>query len=184
MKDLGEQDKKNLDALITNSEKFINASCVFPSSNEKSNMKDFNAKTLDGGIFSQEDLKKYDLTMVNIWTTWCSSCVEEMSELQALYEKLPENMNMISICPNADTETELAKEILSKNGCKFPTLIPDEKLQESLIDYVDAYPTTVFIDSEGNIIGDAQIGAPSQNKEGIADAYLELMNKRLEMSIK
>lgn len=184
MKELGEKDKKNLDALIANSEKFINGSCVFPSSNEKSNMKDFNAKTLDGGTFTQEDLAKYDITMVNIWTTWCGGCIEEMPELQALYEKLPENMNMISICGNGDMEEELAREILNKNGCKFSTLIPDEKLQESLIKYIDAFPTTVFVDTEGNIIGDKLIGAPAQNKEDIADAYLDLMNERLEMSIK
>lgn len=184
MKELGEKDKKNLDELISNSEKFMNGSCVFPSSNEKSNMKDFNAKTLDGGTFTQEDLVKYDITMVNIWTTWCRGCIEEMSELQDLYEKLPENMNMISICCNGDTEGELAGEILNKNGCKFSTLIPDEKLQESLIKYIDAYPTTVFVDSEGNIIGDKITGAPAQNKEDVAEAYLDLMNARLEMSIK
>lgn len=184
LKDLSEMDKKNLDALIANRDNFVNSTCIFPglSDNAKTNMKDFQAKTLDGGTFSQKDFAKYDITMVNIWTTWCGYCVEEMPELQALYEKLPKNMNMISICCDADTESELAKEILSKKSCKFPSLIPDEKLQKSLLNKIDGYPTTVFVDSEGNIIGDAQTGAPSQKKEEVADAYLTLMKERLEMS--
>ncbi|WP_049753781.1 TlpA family protein disulfide reductase [Alkaliphilus oremlandii] len=178
--DLSEQDKKNIEALISNFDSFVNNFCIFPSSNVEKNMKNFNAKMLNGGNFTQEDFAKYDITMVNIWATWCRGCVEEMPELQAVYEKLPENMNMISICSNAGTEAELAKEILDKKGCKFPTLIPDEKLEESLLDYLDAYPTTVFVDSKGNIIGEEQIGAPSQNKEDVTDAYLNLMNEILE----
>ena len=182
LKNANGEDKKNLDQLITNLDKIAKEACVFPSVNVKENMNDFSAKTLDGKTFSQEDLERYDLTMVNIWSTGCSACIAEMPELQDLYEKLPKNMNMISICGDAGTETELAKSILTKKGCKFTTLIPDEKLQESLLDYVDAFPTTIFVDSKGNIVGESQIGAPSPNKEEIADAYLKLIKERLEMS--
>ena len=30
----------------------------------------------------------YDLTLVNVFTTWCSPCVKEIPELQELYKEM------------------------------------------------------------------------------------------------
>lgn len=145
-------------------------------------MKDFSATTLDGGTFTNEDLAKYDLTMVNIWTTWCTSCIEEMPDLQELYAgMLPDNVNLITICGDASEESALAKEILEKLGCTIPTLIPDEKLIDSLMWEIRAWPTTIFVDSEGNMIGEEQIGAP-ESGGSIAEGYLDMIHERLAMA--
>lgn len=144
------------------------------------NMNDFSADTLDGGTFSNKDFENYDITMVNIWTTWCSFCVVEMSELQGLYEKLPENINMITVCADATTEEAVAKLIIEDNKCKFPVLIPDEKLEKSLLRYISSLPTTVFVDNKGNVIGSEHIGLPDSIGK-IADGYLKIINKKLEM---
>jgi len=34
--------------------------------------------------------KEHDLTMVNIFTTWCTPCVEEMPDLEKLYQQMEE----------------------------------------------------------------------------------------------
>lgn len=44
-------------------------------------MTDFTTTTMDGGTFTNEDLADYKLTMVNIWSTTCHFCVEEMPGL-------------------------------------------------------------------------------------------------------
>lgn len=142
-------------------------------------MSDFSARTLSGSTFTQENLTPYDLTMVNIWTTWCGYCIAEMPELQKVYKNLPKNVNMISICCDADSETDSANEILDKNNCTFETLIPDDKLTDSILNQVSGYPTTIFVDKNGNVVGNVQLGAPSAGDD-VSEAYLNLINQRLE----
>ena len=52
----------------------------------------FSAKTLDGEKITQEYFGQYDLTMVNVWASWCPPCRGELRELGELYGKLPECM--------------------------------------------------------------------------------------------
>ena len=44
----------------------------------------FESKTLDGEDVSQDIFSKADLTMVNIWGTFCGPCIKEMPELGEL----------------------------------------------------------------------------------------------------
>ncbi len=144
----------------------------------KSNMNDFNAETLNGENFTSEDLKKYDLTMVNLWFTGCKPCVDKMPDTQELYSKLPENVNMVSICADGNGNKELASKIVSESNVKYPALIPDDKLNESILKNVSVFPTTIFVDKDGNIVGDPMEGSPASN---YVDMYLEEVNKRLEL---
>lgn len=181
---LTDTDKATLDLLFSEREELKNNICLFPpvviTFSTGANMNDFNAATLSGDTFTQNELTKYDLTMVNIWTTWCGPCISEMPDLQELYEKLPDNVNLITVCADAGEETELANEIINDSGCKFNVLIPDDKLQKSLVDEVNAYPTTVFVDKNGNIVGDVQVGVPGQNP---AEAYMKIIEERLDMAV-
>ena len=141
-------------------------------------MADFSASTLTGDTFHQGNLKDYDLTMVNIWTTWCGYCLDEMPDLQEVYDNLPEHVNMITVCVDGDSEASTAEDILEENGCTFQVLIPDEKLNDSLLSLVSAYPTTVFVDSAGNLVGDPQVGV-ARGGATTAEAYLDLIEDRL-----
>ncbi|AOT72439.1 TlpA family protein disulfide reductase [Geosporobacter ferrireducens] len=192
---LNETDKADVDLLAAQFDALKNSICMFPLGKDDFggyepptissdiNMNDFSAATLDGSIFTNDDLAKYDLTMVNIWTTWCTYCIEEMPDLQKLYsDMLPDNVNLITICGDAKEEPELSRKIMERIECTFKTLVPDEKLQKSLLNEVQAFPTTIFVDSEGNIVGDPQMGAPSADGK-VADAYLKLINERLRMVV-
>lgn len=136
----------------------------------------FTAQTIDGDTVDETIFADYDLTMVNIWTTWCGYCIEEMPELEELYAQLPENVNLISICCDADSEPELAREILSTSGVTFLTLEQSEDVYTQLTQYVVGFPTTVFLDSQGNAVGGAQVGMPAG---GALDGYMALIEDRL-----
>jgi thiol-disulfide isomerase/thioredoxin len=110
----------------------------------------------------------------------CGSCIEEMPELEKVYEGLPKNVNMISICTDGDESNELAKNIMTVKGDKFKALIPDSKLRKSLTDSIDAFPTTVFVDKEGNIVG-TQVGVP--DADNIVKGYNTLIDKYLKTAI-
>lgn len=118
----------------------------------------FKAKDLDGNEINQDIFKNHDLTMINIWATWCGYCVEEFPEIAKLCTEKPANVNIITICTDGDEENELAKKILADNGNSFIALQPSEDLKK-LLDRVYSLPTTIFVDKNGNLVGSMIEGA-------------------------
>lgn len=136
---------------------------------------DMEAQPVDESIFSG-----YDLTMVNIWATWCGYCVQEMPELAKLKDMLPENVNLITICDDATTETELAYNILQRTGAtNFQTLMGTQEIYDQFLYQVYAFPTTYFLDSQGNPVGEPIVGVP--DLEDAAGAYYGVIQEVLAM---
>ena len=50
----------------------------------------FTAADLEGNPVSEEIFKDYDLTMINIWATFCGPCISEMPDLGKLNEEWKE----------------------------------------------------------------------------------------------
>lgn len=180
--ELSEKDKSDINLLIGSVEALKNNIMIFPAQKMQieGSLSQFSSIDMDGKEVTQDIFKKYDLTMINIWTTWCGFCVEEMPELQELYAQLPQNINMISICVDASDETETAKQILSDSKAEFTTIQGNDELNNILINNVQGYPTTIFVDKEGNIVGDPQIGAPENDESKLIEAYMSLINKNLD----
>lgn len=139
---------------------------------------DFAVEAMDGKLVTRADcFEAYDLILVNIWGTFCGPCVEEMPELAKLYHHLPDRVNMITICVDVkkdESSRKFAEKVLKESGADFKTLIPDALLEQSLTELVTAYPTTVFADSDGKLVGGPYFG--SQDEEG----YLEAIEERLQ----
>lgn len=129
---------------------------------------------------TQDIFADYDLTMVNIWATWCGYCIQEMPELAKLKDMLPENVNLISICDDASTEIQLAYEILQTTGAtNFSTLMATQEMYDQFLNQVYAFPTTYFLDSNGMPVGEAITGVPSL--EDAAQTYLSIIYEVLEL---
>lgn len=140
----------------------------------------FATVTTAGDEVTESIFTDYDITMVNIWATWCSPCVNEMEELQELYAGLDDNVNVISICYDGATKTELANEIFSANGVEFMALVPDSQIEANIISTLQYFPTTIFVNSEGNIVGTRMEGAPSSNVVATYEYYIEEALSTLE----
>jgi thiol-disulfide isomerase/thioredoxin len=150
-----------------------------PKTSFTGSMESFSAPDIEGNTVTEAIFSDYDVTMVNIWTTWCGYCIMEMPDLQELYENLPENVNLVSICGDADTERELVAEILSEYGISFTVIEANDDINRSFMSDVQAYPTTVFLDSKGRPIGNPQLGIPGYG-ESVSDSYMLLINAALE----
>lgn len=128
---------------------------------------EFATKTLADQEINSSIFKDNKLTMINIWATFCEPCIAEMPDLQKLSEEVKsEKVNVLGVVsdtPDADTE-ELAKTILAKKGVKYTNIIPDEQIVNNLLNNISAVPTTLFVDSEGNIVGDLVIGSRSKEE--------------------
>ncbi len=138
----------------------------------------FTAETMSGLEFNTDSFGDYDLTMVNIWATWCSPCVKEMPYLQDLYEQLPENINLITICSDATLDPDLANEILADSNAEFETIIADETVSSIVLSRIQAFPTSVFVDKNGTVLHAVE-GAP--NSDDIAGVYLQLINDIMDI---
>lgn len=141
----------------------------------------FKTTDLNGNKVTSDLFSKNKLTMVNIWATWCGPCIDEMPEISKLYNELPIGTNVISICTDAgDDEDSLytAKEVMNKSNAKFKTLIPDVVLKKNLTDGIQVFPTTIFIDSKGKVVGSPHFGEPTAEgfKKSI-DEHLKLVEE-------
>lgn len=140
----------------------------------------FTTTTITGEEVTNGIFAEYDLTMVNIWATWCSPCVEEMDELQEVYESMDDNTNLISICYDGNSAGDTASQILEANGVTFDSLLPNEDIENNIFSTIQYFPTTIFIDSNGNIVGEYLEGAPSYDTvntyNSIIESYRELLD--------
>ena len=168
---LTEEAKKDLEENYAEIENFKSLIDVYKPISEtekvaKSKL-EFTTKTLEGSEIDSSILKSSKITMVNIWGTNCQPCIDEMPDIQSLYEEVRgDGVNIIGIVsdtPDKDNE-ELAKKILSTKGVQYTNIIPDETLKKNILDKISAVPTTLFVDKEGNIIGDLVVGSRSREE--------------------
>ena len=140
----------------------------------------FTATDVEGNTVTEEILADYDLTMVNVWATWCGFCIEEMPAFADLKNSLPENVNLITICEDASIEPELTQQILKASNANFTTLAATaDMFYGGMLSNVYAFPTTMFLDSEGKPVGEDVVGVPSLDDP--AGAYLSIIMERLAM---
>ena len=140
----------------------------------------FTAQTLEGETVTEEIFGRHDLTMVNVWASWCPPCRGELKELGKLYSKLPENVGFLSVTVDDRGDLADAQALLEENGCAFPCLDGQgsEGLMKGFLNQVMAIPTTIFFDSRGNQVGQWIVGVPRGSS--VVDAYMAEIQTRLD----
>ena len=121
----------------------------------------FQAKTIEGDSFSPENFAGADVTAINIWSTTCGPCIREMPELAEYAKTLPENLRIMTWCIDADISasgSEIAK-YLSECGFQGITLASGDGDLQKLYQKLMYTPTTIFVDSEGNLVAEPLVGA-------------------------
>lgn len=127
---------------------------------DKKMLPNFTAKDQDGNPFTNEDIAKNDATVINLWFTGCSACIEEMDEINELADELKkeDGVDFVSMCTdvNYDESTKEAYERIIKD--KKPTYkalaVDYEGDMKEYLEGIFVYPTTIVVDKNGNIIGD------------------------------
>ena len=129
-------------------------------------------ETLDGQQVDQNLFSESKLTMVNLWATWCGPCIRELPDLGELAEEASAmDVQIIGIVHDAydirngevdEAQAEVARIIVERANVGFPVLIPDETLMNGLLKNVRGFPTTWFVDAQGNIVGSPISGSYSK----------------------
>ena len=136
----------------------------------------FETRDIDGNIVTSEELfSKYDVTMVNVWATWCYWCVMELPELEKLNNKLSgKNCAVIGLLGDGEDKQTIkyAKELMQDAGCDYLCLLPFEGWEDIFI-MDEGWPTSFFINSKGEMVGEPVVGAAVDMYEECIDSILE-----------
>ena len=145
-----------------------------------STVADFQSQTLDGEDVTNDIFSGSELTMVNIWATYCGPCIEEMPDLGEIsrsYDK--SQFQIVGIVSDVTKPNDAtAEKIIKETKADYTHIIDSKSLEKGLLSSLDAVPTTVFVDKNGNILGDPYIGSRSKSDwEGSIDKLLKSNSK-------
>lgn len=142
----------------------------------------FTTEDINGEEYTEAVFQEADLTMVNVFATWCGPCVNEIPYLAELDEKMKDKgVQVIGIVMDAVKGTEKDEEgikkaqiLAEKTKAEYPFLLPDSGYMNGRLAYVQAFPETFFVDKNGNIVGETYSGSRS------LEEWEEIVNTELE----
>ncbi|NLB61111.1 MAG: redoxin domain-containing protein [Clostridiales bacterium] len=120
------------------------------------NISGFSTVDLYGNQVDSIILGKYELTIFNLWATWCSPCLNEMPHLQKLYENYEQQgVNVVGLLSEGNGSTpSSAKALCESKGYTYPTLryVTDNTLK-TLVSKSGGYiPVTYAVNSSGEVL--------------------------------
>ena len=138
---------------------------------------DFSTVDLDGNEVTQEIFADAEITMINFWATFCGPCIKEMPELQKIHAKYEGRAQIIGVPTDVNfddkesTEYKNAIKTLEWAEAEFKNVKPAGGL-EAIMQNMQFVPTTIFVDSEGKIIGEPVVGADTEQYKARIEEYL------------
>ncbi len=112
--------------------------------------------TMDGVALNLSDFRGKPV-ILNFWASWCGPCTAEMKAIEAVYQKhKTEDVIILAVNQGENDETIKGYGELWKLNFR---LTRDAGQEAGRIYKVQALPTTVFVDRQGNI-HEYHIGGP------------------------
>jgi len=130
----------------------------------------FTTVDMDGNTVTDAVFRDAKLTMINFWAYWCGPCVREMPDLQKLQEKYGDaGLQILGISDEEYEEDNI--DVLEQLGITYTCIRYTGAFDDYLM--TGYIPDTIFIDSEGHVLGEVLIGSNSyEGWEEIILSYL------------
>ena len=145
----------------------------------------FETTDLAGNVVTADVFADHKLTMINVWATYCSPCLQEMPELGELSKEYKDKGVQIIGIPIdtleqdgtwSQSQVANAASLASQTGADYLHILPSQDLIQAGLSDIYAVPTTFFVDSSGNVTGDTYMGSKSKKEwEKVIDQTLENM---------
>lgn len=158
---------RNLEEQIAEMENENGASDTNGQENNAENVspfKNFSGKDFDGNSVDESLFSENAVTVLNFWFTGCKPCVAELPKLNELNDAIK---SMGGEVVGINTETfdgneaaiQEASAILESQGAKYRNLSIDSASDAGkYASDIMAFPTTILVDRNGNIVGDPLLG--------------------------
>lgn len=140
---------------------------------------DMDNKPVDASIF-----KGKNLTMINIWATFCGPCIQEMPDLSQLNKEYADKGFQVVGIP-VDTMgsdgkisqkmVDTAKDVVKEGKADYLHILPSESLNKAKLSQVQSVPETIFVDENGKQVRGSYIG--SRSKEDWAKIIEKLLKE-------
>ena len=134
------------------------------NSEADSPFRNFSGQDLDGNSVDESLFSGNAVTVVNFWFTGCKPCVAELSKLDELNNTL-KAMGGEVIGINTETfdgneaAIKEAAAVLESQGAKYRNISIDSASDAGkYASDIMAFPTTILVDRNGNIVGDPILG--------------------------
>jgi len=102
--------------------------------------------------------------IVNVWGSWCTTCLKEMPEFVSFYSKVKDKVQLVGIAVE-ERSPEDSKKFVIKHGMSWPNYYDRENKSRGYFGM--GVPVTWFIDETGNI---------KYKKIGIVESEQELID--------
>lgn len=136
----------------------------------------FTSYDLAGNEVTQDILAEADLTVLNIWGTFCGPCIREMPDLGEIAEEYKDKgVQIIGLASDVYDESgiEKANEIIEKTNANYLHLLPTQDLYDIYLKNVMAIPETLFLDKDGYILDSITGARDKETWISLIDAALE-----------
>jgi peroxiredoxin len=136
---------------------------------------DFRFPGLDEKMVRLSDYRG-KVVLVNIWATWCPSCVDEMPSMEKLYQKLQgEDFEILAVSIDSMGEMVVAP-FMKKYKLTFPALI-DSGGTIRMSYGTTGVPESFIIDKNGMLVKKI-IGPLDWNQSGAIRLFRDLIRKQ------
>lgn len=149
---------------------------------EVTSVGDFTTQDLDKNTVTQDIFAEHELTMVNVFATWCSPCVAEMPDLEKLHQQMKDkDVGVVGVVLDVlnekgeivDEDLERAQLLVEETGVTYPVLLPDSTYFNGRMIGIEGLPETFFVDKNGNIVGESYCGS------GGLEDWIEVVEREL-----
>ncbi|MBE6714945.1 MAG: TlpA family protein disulfide reductase [Ruminococcaceae bacterium] len=91
--------------------------------------------------------------VINLWGVWCNPCVSELPAFQTIYEEYGDRVEFMMVHSDGGyrvKDSEIA-ELIDSNSYTFPVYY-DLDYSVSAVYSITAFPTSIFIDKNGELV--------------------------------
>jgi peroxiredoxin len=112
----------------------------------------FKLESIEGKQIELSDLIGKGPILINFWATWCKPCVEEMTELNKIYEEMKDKgFTLLAISIDNEKTIAKVKPFIKSRGYNF-TVLFDKNSDVARKYYAQQIPYSILIDKMGKII--------------------------------
>jgi creatinine amidohydrolase len=104
----------------------------------------FSLKTEEGAAISSADLLG-KVHLLDFWASWCKPCVEKFGAVKQIGETFKQDLSIIAINVDEESELSMARQIIKDYGLRWPHVISGKGERDNL--------WRVFGSMEGNRLG-------------------------------
>ena len=134
----------------------------------------FKLENLDGGFLELSKVTGKGPVLLSFWATWCKPCMEEMTELNKIYEELKDKgFTLLAVSTDNEKTIAKVKPLVKSKGFNFTVLL-DKNSDVARKYYAQQIPYSVLIDSNGKIV-EVHMGYMKGDEKNLREKILALL---------